>query len=108
MYVRWYRNKHAGGVMTNCTDFTGRVSPLQLSTDTTPTQFVIGRVRGDVATVELRFADGARARVEPTQGFVLYAVSRAHLVKGHELVAAVARRADGKSLGSESFGTPRR
>jgi hypothetical protein len=108
MYVRWYRNKHAGGVMTNCMDFTGRGSPLQLGTDGNPTQFVLGRVRSDVATVELRFADGARAKAEPTQGFVLYAVSRTHLAKGHELVGAVAHGADGKSLGSESFRPPRR
>ena len=108
MYVRWYRNRHARGNLSNCLDATATGSAVQLSTDGNPTQFVMGRVRGDVATVELRFADGARARVEPTQGFVLYAVLRAHLVNGHGLLAAVAHRADGKRLGSESFRPPKR
>jgi hypothetical protein len=79
----------------------------ELSTNGNPAQFVTGRVRGDVAALELTFADGERVRTSPTRGFVLYAVPRAHLAKGHELIAATARGADGKILGSESF-RPRR
>lgn len=103
MYVRWYRNKHASGVMVNCADLTSKSSPLQLSTDGSPTEFVMGRVRSDITTVELRFADGARLSVRPTQTFVLAAIAKAHLVAGHELVAAEALTASGKAVGHESF-----
>jgi hypothetical protein len=108
LYVRWHRNKHAGGLMSNCSDLTTREPPLQLSTDGTPAEFAMGRVRREVATVELRFADGARTTVVPTRGFVLYTVPRAHLAAGHELVAAAARSASGKLIGQESFRPPKR
>lgn len=108
MYVRWHRSKHVGGVMESCSDLTTQRSPLQLSTDGNPTYFVMGRVAPDVAVVKLHFADGARATVEPTDGFVLYAVSRSHLALGHELVAAAARDASGNAIGRESFRPPKR
>jgi hypothetical protein len=78
-------------------------SPLQLGTQGAPTLFVIGRVHGDVATVELRFADGEHMAIKPTSGFVLYALWRPHLAPGHGLVAATGRDARRKILGTESF-----
>jgi hypothetical protein len=107
MFLRWHRNKHAGGVMQWCSAARWRGSPLQLSTQSNPTEFVAGGVRPDVAAVVLRFADGTRATVTPTEGFVLYVVPRGHLAKGHELVGAVARTAAGKTIGAEPF-VPRR
>jgi hypothetical protein len=103
MYVRWHRNKHAGGVMINCADFTGRGAPLQLGTNGSPTELVTGRVRSDIATVELRFADGARLSVKPTQTFVLATIPKAHLLAGHQLVAVYGLTASGKAVGHESF-----
>jgi hypothetical protein len=67
----------------------------------------MGRVRGDVAEVELRFADGTRATIEPTRGFVLYGVATAHLGNGHQLVEAVARDVSGRMIGFEPFGKAR-
>ena len=63
----------------------------------------MGRVRGDVAEVELRFADGTRASIKPIHGFVLYGVDAARVRIGHEVLEAVARDASGKRIGVESF-----
>jgi hypothetical protein len=41
-----------------------------------------GRVQERAERLEVRFADGGRASVEPRNGFVLYAVPRARLVEG--------------------------
>jgi hypothetical protein len=101
LYVRWSRN----GVMQSCAGPTWHGSPLQLIADG---NFVAGRVRADVATVVLRFADGTRATVAPTDGFVLYTVPRRQLAPGHEVVAAVARNAAGATIATEPLRPPRR
>jgi hypothetical protein len=100
MFLRWRQSKYVGGVMQWCSSARWRGSPLQLSTQP---ELVAGAVRPDVATVILRFADGTRATVTPTEGFVLYLVPRPHLVRGHRLVAAAARTSAGKTIGAESF-----
>jgi hypothetical protein len=102
-YLRVDRSKHVGGVMQSCRGPTWQGSPLQLIA----AEFVAGRVRPDVATVVIRFADGRQATVVPTDGFVLYTVPRGHLARGHEVVAAVARNAAGGPVGTQSF-APRR
>ena len=107
MFLRVRGSKHAGGTLQWCSAAKWRGSPLQLDGLSNPPDIVAGGVRGDVATVVLRFADGTQASVMPTEGFVLYVVPRAHLAKGHELVSAVARTAAGKTIGAEPFG-PRR
>ena len=76
MYTRWYESKRANGIGVSCSDFTRPSSPLQLETSGLPAQFVVGRVYRTVASVELRYADGARETIKPTQIFVLYAVPR--------------------------------
>jgi hypothetical protein len=106
MYVRWYRNKHARGTMEGCGDPAWHGPPLQLSTESYPPEFVVGRVRSDVATVELRFADGARTTLRPTNGFVLYAVPAEHLEKGHVLVSAAGRNAAGRTVATQPFPRP--
>jgi hypothetical protein len=107
MFLRWHRDKHTGGVMQWCSAARWQGAPLQLSTQGIPAEFVAGAVRVDVAAVVLRFADGTRATVAPTDGFVLYIVPRSHLARGHQLVAAAARNSAGKTIGTESF-VPRR
>jgi hypothetical protein len=99
MYLRFDR-----GTMVSCGGRTRRGSPLQL----TGREFVAGRVRPDVATVLLRFADGTQVTVVPTEGFVLYTVPRRHLARGHHLVAAVAHNAAGAAIATQSFSPPPR
>ena len=106
MYLRSYHSKRVRGVMQTCAGPAWHGPPLQLGTDSYPPQFVDGRVRPDVATVVLRFADGRHATVAPTEGFVLYAVPREHLAPGRQVVAATARNASGAAVGAESFPTP--
>jgi hypothetical protein len=107
MFVRQYVSKRENGLTANCMPARWRGSPIQLSGGGTPGIFA-GRVRADVATVELRFADGAQATIKPTDGFILYAAPKDHLAVGHELSAATARNATGKVIGTESFKQPRR
>jgi hypothetical protein len=104
MFLRWRQSKYVGGVMQWCSSARWQGSPLQLNTQP---GLVAGAVRADVATVVLRFADGTRKIVTPTDGFVLYVVPQPHLARGHQLVGATARTAAGKTIGAESF-VPRR
>jgi len=106
IYVR-YDTDSANGSMTDCREATKDGPALLLGTLGRPAQFVMGRVRSDVATVELRFADGTRATIDPTRGFVLYGVATAHLGNGHQLVEAVARDVSGRMIGFEPFGKAR-
>jgi hypothetical protein len=108
LYVKWHRSRRAAGEMIQCDDFSTPASPLQLSTDGSPTEFVMGRVHANAARVEVRFADGARGTVAPMQGFVLYTVPKSHLLKGREVVGAAALDASGKVLQVESFRPPKR
>ena len=108
MYLHLFESKHVQGTMVSCAGRTWRGSPLQLIGSSKPLEFVAGRVRADVATVVLRFADGTRTTIAPTDGFVLYTVPRGHLARGQEVVAAVARDAAGAPIATQSFVPARR
>jgi hypothetical protein len=101
-YVR-YDTDSATGSSADCREPTKDGRALLLGTLGRQTQFVMGRVRGDVAEVELRFADGTRATIRPISGFVLYGIPPARVGIGHEVLEAVARDALGKRIGVESF-----
>lgn len=103
LYVRHYYNAHAAGVTVGCNGPKWIGSPLQLSTDGLPARFVSGRVRADIATIKLRYADGTATTLSPTRGYVLHAVSAAHLQPGHELVAADGVGKDGRPVAHISF-----
>jgi hypothetical protein len=103
MYVRHFISKRSGGVMIGCRGRAWSGPPLQLSTDATPSLFVSGSVRGDIATVRLRYADGSTSTLRPTRGYVLSAMSTAHLQPGHEVIAADGFARDGRKVGHESF-----
>jgi hypothetical protein len=102
MYVH-EKTDRANGISVNCREPTRNGPALLLESSGSPTQFLAGRARSDVAEIEVRFADGARATIEPTRGFVLYSVPASHVRPGHELTEAVARDAAGMKIGSESF-----
>lgn len=59
---------------------------------------LVGTVRGDVASVELRFADGERIVVRPQRGFVLYELPSEHLIRGREASEIISRDVFGKAL----------
>lgn len=101
MYVRWYENKQANGEMDDCAVSAANGPALSLSGGG-PSAIWEGRVRSDVTTVELRFADGSNTQIKPTDGFILYALTRSQL-SGGGLTEAIARNAAGKALGHESF-----
>ena len=106
MYLRYFQSKRVRGVTQGCAGPTWRAQPLQLGTENNPPEFVYGRVRADITTVVIRFADGGHAAVAPTHGFVLYTVPRRHLAPGHQVVAVVGRNAAGATVGREPFPTP--
>jgi hypothetical protein len=106
MYLRYHRSKIVQGTMVSCGERAWHGSPLQLGTLGHPTEFVFGRVRADVATVVVRFADGEHASVAPAEGFVLYTVPRKHLAPGHQVVAAAGRNEAGATVGTQSFPLP--
>jgi hypothetical protein len=106
MYLRLYESKHVQGTMVSCAGRTWRGPPLQLTGSNAG--FVAGRVRGDVATVVVRFADGGHATVAPTDGFVLYTIPRRRLTRGHQAIAAVGRDAAGATVGTQPFPPPPR
>jgi hypothetical protein len=106
MYLRYYHSKRVRGVSEGCAGPTWQGPAVQLGAESNPAEFVDGRVRADVTSVVLRFADGDHATVAPTEGFVLYTVPRRHLAPGHQVVAAVGRNAAGAKIGTEPFPTP--
>jgi hypothetical protein len=106
VYVRGFVDKHHGGVSISCQGPTWRGTPLQLSADWNPPRFVSGRVRSDVATVRLRFADGSSSTLRPTRGYLLQAMPSGHLKPGHEVIAADGYARDGRRVGRETFRRP--
>jgi hypothetical protein len=108
VYVRHFISKRAAGMGVSCQGRTWRGPPLQLSTGSTPPLFVSGRVRSDVVTVRLHYADGSTSTLRPTRGYVLQAMSAAHLKSGRELIAADGLARDGHIVGHQSFLPPTR
>lgn len=106
MYVRHYVSAHVAGVMEGCSSRTWSGSALQLETESTPPRFVFGRVRSNVASIRLRYADGTATTIRPTQGFVLHAMTAAQLSSRHQLVGADALGRNGESIAHESFTAP--
>jgi hypothetical protein len=103
VYVRDFVDKRHRGMSISCQGPTWRGTPLQLSAGRNPPLFVSGRVRSDVASVRLRFADGSTSTLRPTRGYVLQAMSPGHLKPGHEVIAADGFARDGRRVGHQSF-----
>jgi hypothetical protein len=103
VYVRDFVDKHHGGVSISCQGPMWRGTPLQLSAGWNPPLFVSGRVRSDVATVRLRFADGSTTTLQPTRGYVLQAMPPSQLKPGHEVIAADGFARNGRRVGHQSF-----
>jgi len=61
------------------------------------------QVKPAVARVELRFQDGARSRLQPVEGFVLYSIPKRRWRLGHRLLAAIAYSSGGAQLARQTF-----
>lgn len=105
MSVRWYQSKLAQGVMGGCSDRVWHGSAIKLSGGG-PSGIWQGQTRPDVFAVELTFSDGVHTTIEPTDGFVLYAVPASELTQGHYLSQAIAHDAAGKTIGRQTFRRP--
>jgi hypothetical protein len=106
-YVRTYFSKHATGEMVSCSSPAPMAQPLELGTSGNPWQFIEGRVRADVATVKVTYADGATMTVKPIEGFVLAVIPRQHLAKGTQVTGATGYNSEGRKVGSESLRPPK-
>ena len=62
-----------------------------------------GQTKPNVATVELRYQNGARERLTPIDGFVVHEITSAHYKRGTRLVAAVALNRNGKAISTRRF-----
>lgn len=83
-------------------------NPVELQVQNTRlAAFVLGRVRSDVDSVELRYRDGASETVNPVDGFLLHAVSARHARDGYRVTLAIARDAEGAALGRQPLGSGR-
>lgn len=82
--------------------------PLQLTSQSRPPRFVGGRVRDDVASVRLHFADASSETLRPVRGYVLYAAPADRLSAERGVVAAQGLDAEGRVVGEMSFRPPRR
>jgi hypothetical protein len=102
VFVRDHVDAHRGGVGVSChaPSWTGPV--LQLGSSFPP-HFVEGRVRSDVKTLRIRFADGSSTDVTPTRGYVLWAAPEANLDHAKRATEVVGLRADGSEVARRSL-----
>jgi hypothetical protein len=102
VYVKTFVDRQHGGVSVGCYARDWRGPALQLGVNFPP-HFVDGRVRPDIKTVRLRFADGSMTTLTPTRGYVLWAAPREHLEQQRSVVAAEGLAADGSVLARQSL-----
>jgi hypothetical protein len=98
MYLRRYIDAQHTGTGINCNPLTPHDWPLEVETGGNPTLFLGGRVRSDIETVRIVFADGTHKDLHPTRGYVLYATPKNRLDTAHEPIRAEARAANGRVL----------
>jgi hypothetical protein len=108
MFIRHFIDRHHAGVTVSCKGPAWTGPPLQLGTIMQPQRFVEGRVRPDVATVRIRFADGSSTTLTPTRGYVLWAASQQQLAPERAAIAAEGLDARGKVVGRISLRPPRK
>jgi hypothetical protein len=102
MFVSEHVDRQHAGAGTQCFGLTWTGAALQLSMSFPP-HFVEGRVRSDVKTVRIRFADGSTTDVTPTHEYVLWAAPQANLGAGKRATEVVGLRADGSEVARQSL-----
>lgn len=107
MYIRHFLDRQHRGVLVSCKGRAWQGPPLQLSAQFLPPRVIGGRVRSDIKTVRLRFADGSSAVLRPSRGYVLYAAPLKHLRAETAVASAEGLRADGSVVGRTRFNRTR-
>jgi hypothetical protein len=102
VFVTEHVDKQHGGIGVNCNRPSWADGALQVSAGFPP-HFVEGRVRSDVKTVRIRFADGSSTDVTPTRGFILWATPAANLEPARRPAEAIGLRADGSEIARASL-----
>jgi hypothetical protein len=102
VFVTEHVDKQHGGGSVNCNRPTWAAGAVEVSLGFPP-HFVEGRVRADVKTVRIRFADGSSTDVTPTRGYVLWATPAANLELGRQPTAVIGLRADGSEVDRQSL-----
>ena len=74
-----------------------------LSGSTNPPLLFFVQAKPRVATVELRYQNGERQRLTPTDGFTLTEITPDHYKRGTRLVAAVALDRSGKAIYTQRY-----
>jgi hypothetical protein len=106
VYLRRYIDARHAGTGIQCNPRTPQDWPLEVETDTragvltggVPMLFLGGRVRSDVETIRVVFADGTHQDLRATRGYVLYATPEDRLDTAHAPIRAEARNAHGQVL----------
>ena len=102
VFVTEHVDKQHGGVGVNCNRPAWADGALQVSAGFPP-HFVEGRVRADVKTVRIRFADGSSTDVTPTHGYMLWAAPAANLEPARRPTEVIGLRADGSEVDRQSL-----
>jgi hypothetical protein len=105
VYVKHHESNRVEGTQETCAPATGRKLVLNWNGD--PPNLVVGAAP-HASSVVFRFADGSRASVRPTDGYVIYAAPARALDAGHELVSAASFDSAGRQLSVESLGRKKR
>jgi hypothetical protein len=109
VFLKHFVDKQHTGVMVGCHQGPWTGPALQLGTNarSIPARLVTGRVRSDVKSVRIRFADGSATTVTPVRGYVLWAAPKERLDQGRGAVEAVGLGEDGTVVARQSL-IPRR
>jgi hypothetical protein len=95
----WELHFSGGGSGGGCTPWPYDGPPLGLGVEPAGEDvFITGQVTSEIATVELRFGDGATAVVHPLAGHVVYALPADELQHTEVFVALTARDASGREV----------
>lgn len=105
VFVTMHVDKQHSGIGVDCNRPTWADGALEVSTGFPP-HFVEGRVRSDVKTVRISFADGSSTDVTPTRGFVLWATPAANLAPARRPTEVIGLRADGSEVARKSLESP--
>jgi hypothetical protein len=107
-YVKQFLDRSHRGVGVNCSPPRWSRQAMELSWDYSPTHFISGRVRPDIKTVRIRFADGTATTLIPKRGYILWAASKDHLTARAGATVVEGLRANGSVVARRSLALPRR
>ena len=99
-FTKHFIDERHAGVGVDCSgprQFTG--PPVQVDRLSMLPRLVGGRVREDVKSVRIRFADGETVLVEPKRGYFLYAVPGDRMTEARSPTAAEGLGASGRVVG---------